>query len=882
MSAGRTGRTTRSPLAALLAALRISRRDALRSKGRSALIIAMIGLPVLVVTAFLTLAETADIDPREGLTAALGTADAHIRTAPARAPLRQDLVGRAWSSPGGDFEAPPPPPWTETEVAGLLETGTRLLPANEGTVEFRGPDGYDQADALETDLRDPLTAGMFRLLEGRFPASSQEVVVTAALRGQGLRRGAALAVTRQDRPVRIVGVVEHPHRIDWPQIVGFPGVLLLDRRDGSGTGWLADTPGPVVWETVRKLNAAGLLVHSRAAVQNPPAPEQLGLPSGRRLESVVAIGLTGTMIVLEVVLLAGPAFAVGLRRRRRELALLAAQGGSPGQLRTVVLADGLVLGGTAALLGLVLGVGGASLAALLEAGRLIGRAGPLDVPWGWVVGIAVLGTVSGLAAAVAPAVQAARQDPAAVLGGRRNRARERAGRPVLGTVLLVAGIAAAVFAVRFDAIWVLAAALLSQLGLIALTPRLVRAAAGLAGRLPLPFRLAARDASRHRIRTASAVAAVMTATAAFTAAGVAVSSDFAENRDSFQAFVPAGTLVVEGRDLDDAAWAKVREAVRERLPDAPLIEAAEVRDEAGRGMGIEVVPPSDSRRVFRGAELPVGDGRLLHLVQGRPDPVAGAAFAAGAAVVFDPGLLRDGRLTLELWPHGEGESRRVTVPAVAARAVNPEHAVVVLPVSALRAAGLQTAPRRLYVPPDGHRLGTEEEIRFRRDLAAVSAGKAGSYLELGFDGGYLAPQLWILLGAALVLVLGGTFVATGLAAADLRPDLATMAAVGAPPGIRRLVIAGQAGFIAGLGVLVGALAGVVTGIGVAWPMTTRTHDLAYLMETHGGMRPFPQGPPTVELPWLFLAAVVVGLPVLAAAVAALFARTKVTLTRRIA
>jgi putative ABC transport system permease protein len=551
----------------------------------------------------------------------------------------------------------------------------------------------------------------------------------------------------------------------------------------------------------------------------------------------------------------------------------------------VVLADGLVLGGGAALLGLVLGVGLAALSAALEAGRLIGRVGPLDVPWPWIAVVAVLGTASGLAAAVVPAVQAARQDAAAVLGGRRSEprgARDRAGRPVLGAILLVAGIAAAFLAVRFSEVWVFAAALLSQLGLIALTPRLVRAVAGLAGRLPLPFRLAARDASRHRVRTASAVAAVMTATAAFTAGGVAVSSNFAENRDSFQALVPVGTLVVEGRDLDDAAWAKVRKAVRERLPDAPLIEAAEVRDETGQSRGMDIVPPSGSRRVFRGAELPVGDGRLLHLVQGRPDPVAGAAFGSGRAVVFDPSLLRDGRLTIEAWPHGEGEPRRVTVPAVTARAANPKHAVVVLPVSALRTAGLQTAPRRLYVPPDGHGFGTEEETRFRRDLAAVSAGKAGAYLERGFDGGYLAPQLWLLLGAALVLVLGGTFVATGLAAADLRPDLATMAAVGAPPGMRRLVIAGQAVFIAGLGVLVGALAGVVTGIGAAWPMTTRTRELVYLMEGHGEALPLPQGPPTIELPWLFLAAVVVGLPVLAAAVAALFARTKVTLTRRIA
>ena len=200
----------------------------------------------------------------------------------------------------------------------------------------------------------------------------------------------------------------------------------------------------------------------------------------------MGIGLAGVMIVLEVTLLAGPAFAVGLRRRRRELALIAAQGGSPGHLRMIVFADGVVLGGGAALTGLALGVGLASLSALLEAGRLIGGVGPLDIPWVQVVAVALIGALSGLVAAVIPAVQAARQDVAAVLGGRRSEARDRAGRPVLGLALLIAGVAAAVFAIRFDVIWVFAAAVLTQFGLVALTPKLVKEAARPAARLPLP------------------------------------------------------------------------------------------------------------------------------------------------------------------------------------------------------------------------------------------------------------------------------------------------------------------------------------------------------------------------------------------------------------
>jgi putative ABC transport system permease protein len=65
---------------------------------------------------------------------------------------------------------------------------------------------------------------------------------------------------------------------------------------------------------------------------------------------VVVAGLA----LLEVVLLAGPAFAVSARRRQRQLALVAANGGTPAHVRRMVLADGVVLGLAGAVLGLVL------------------------------------------------------------------------------------------------------------------------------------------------------------------------------------------------------------------------------------------------------------------------------------------------------------------------------------------------------------------------------------------------------------------------------------------------------------------------------------------------------------------------------------------------
>ncbi|MFC7648251.1 hypothetical protein ACFQX6_53200 [Streptosporangium lutulentum] len=124
-------------------------------------------------------------------------------------------------------------------------------------------------------------------------------------------------------------MIEHPHQTDSSEIVALPGTLLLDRRDGHGAGWLADTAGPITWSDVQRLNAVGLLVTSRAVIEDPPAVDAMYRGS-TEVNELVGIGTAAVMIVLEVVLLAGPAFAVGIRRRRRELALIAAQGAPRG------------------------------------------------------------------------------------------------------------------------------------------------------------------------------------------------------------------------------------------------------------------------------------------------------------------------------------------------------------------------------------------------------------------------------------------------------------------------------------------------------------------------------------------------------------------------
>ena len=141
----------------------------------------------------------------------------------------------------------------------------------------------------------------------------------------------------------------------------------------------------------------------------------------------LAIGtLVAGLALLEIVLLAGPAFAVSARRRQRQLALVAANGGTPAHVRRIVLADGVVLG--------LVGAASASWSASSPRsppGRTSrtclahARAGGYRVFPIALIAIAALAVVTGLLAALVPAFITARQNVVASLAGRRGVTRSK-------------------------------------------------------------------------------------------------------------------------------------------------------------------------------------------------------------------------------------------------------------------------------------------------------------------------------------------------------------------------------------------------------------------------------------------------------------------------
>ena len=521
--------------------LRLAWREARRAPVRSALVLVMIALPVLAVT------WPTPSTPRPGSTASrggapAGAAEARVQLGPTSPVLQLPDPDLGSYQPGADGSEEPVTLARVRRVLGEVPA----VEVSRRPVGYVTDAGVGEAELLRTDLTAPLTAGLVELSAGRWPQTSREVVVNAAL----LERGPALdeVLTLDDgSTLQIVGAAESATTSSRPMVFGQLGAVA-PHDDGVPRSYLFGGD-PVSWAQVEELNAIGATVLSRAVLADPPptsalAPEVRLLLAGSDEAALTVLVLVVVMVLIEVVLLAGPAFAVGARRQARTLALMAAAGGSPGDARRVVLGSGVVLGLLGSASGVALGLVVARLLLPVFQGLSDARFGPFDVNALHLLAVTGFGLLSALLAAAVPAFTAARQDVVAVLGGRRGDTRTSRRSPVLGLVLVGAGVAGAAYGARGVArgeLFIAGSAIVLVLGMVLVVPVVVVAVAALARRLPLSLRFAARDAARHRTRTVPAVAAVAATVAGVVALGIATSSDEAQNVASYAPRAPLGT-----------------------------------------------------------------------------------------------------------------------------------------------------------------------------------------------------------------------------------------------------------------------------------------------------------------------------------------------------
>ena len=913
-------------------ALRLARRDIGRHRGRSALILILVVAPVLLIGALATGLSIGDVTVEESLPVRLGAAQAEIT--PSQSGQIEQLPDGLNPNPTGADALPfgdhrDGEPWTTAQLGAL--TGGRILTVEYPTLFATDGERLTRLRTLATPAADLADSGLARLTGGRWPRTADDVLVTE----QGLRKGLPadgalslrLADGTTDEPVRVVGTAAARDS----EFRAFD-VVTVDRTttDGGGDGgaWLLLRDRPVSWTEVRDWNGYGLVVISRAVVEDPPPrreqPPELVRAQDLNQGSYVAFLVLVTVgLLIETTLLAGPAFAVSAVRRRRTLAQVAANGADQAQLRRTVLAEALLLGAAGAVAGAVLGAVGGWLF-LTVYSRLEPHAspGPLDVPWPALLLLVVAATGAALVAAFVPARGASRIAIAEVLAGRERSRPVAPLAPAVGTALVLGAAATmATTVVVGDAgvlLWLRAiAAGVLVIGVLLLVPALLGALGRLAPRLPLTLRLPIRDATRQRARSASAVAAVVATVATLTILAVANASDDAHLRTTYASDRAPGHGYLTPERTDAPATATVTE-IRRQHPDWRVIERFGLGRYVDGGTNAEsevvaVVPPGCTPEVSLGiGEVSEADydrcvGRSADGVYGSMqavsrDVVAGStapgrvreALARGAVVLQDARPVVDGRITVAVGRTTGSPSDRV------------ERTFEVDAVVATRAelyAAAQLQPSDAAANPNGYTssssLGTLTGLLTTETAAALKLPTQLGYLEvvdpsgpiserdeaalnervlnqISVERGYessLGPLLTGLIGLAGALVLVAALVATALAQAEGRADTATLAALGGPPGLRRRLAAGQALVVAGLGSILGLAAGLLPGIAMALAFTTDGVD-PNTGEPYAGSG-------LVVVPWLPLVAVVVGVTLLAALLAATTVRRSPSLTRRL-
>ena len=511
--------------------------------------------------------------------------------------------------------------------------------------------------------------------------------------------------------------------------------------------------------------------------------------------------------------------------------------------------------------------------------------------------IVVVGALSAVAAALVPAQHAAQQDTIAALAGRRTTVRFPRRRPVIGLVVGAGGLLLAGYGMRASQggeMPVVLGTIVLAAGAILVMPALLGAVGRLGSVLPLSLRLAARDVARHRSRSASTMSAIMGAVIGVTALAIGSSSDHAQSRRDYVPKEPMGSLTVsfdgpfgpnsaERLSVTDRDADALAEQLGGLLPGHPVTVQY-----AGGGLtadgGYENVdllvpgcrPDQDNPCMWAMTLSNLSAYGLPMLIV---DP-AGEVLGRRLTAEQRDALTRGGVLVPDAAAIGVGGTARVrtgpydgTTDTDLPAAVMPElmatenDAVrLVAGLAATRETAtlldLTIAAHRIVAAPGEPSVSAERQATVDELVQGFVPG-AQVYVERGFTRSY-AP-LWLILAAlGGLIILAGTLTATALAMDDARPDLATLAAVGASPRVRRRQAMAQAALTGLVGAALGVAVGAVPGLAITWPLTAPS-----------------SGGHIVDVPWSLLGTVVLAVPLVAVVGAGLLTRSRLPMVRRI-
>jgi putative ABC transport system permease protein len=821
---------------------RMARRELRRHAGRSALIVALVGLPVAGLVAGFLLSRAATVSGEQRAAAVMGSATLRVDAAAPGARLDRRLL------PGG------------ARVLGFSATDG-LLRVGAGDVR--------PVELSDLPLGDPLAAGMLRLDSGRLPRGQGEVAVsTEVARELGTSAGGALRLVRPERTLRITGTLVVPLDVHAWVVVTGQGALGPDAR----RSWLvALPPGTTAGNGLS--SGGGLAVTTRNSAARG-LPETRGAGAALNLVPVIA-GLA----LMIAALVAAAAFATGMRRELRGLGLLAAAGADVRQLRRSVLARGATLGLAGGLAGAALGTV-AAVAVHPSLDRIVGHLPrPLELAALPLLGSAATAVLAGTAAALLPARLAGRVAPLDALHARVPVGPPARRGPRLGLLSIGLGCALAAAGAlprvvnRSSGLGVglalLGLALLLG-GFVACSAALVGAVGPLARHLPLAGRVATRQTARNRLRTGPAVAAITVALAIPILISSVLLTTRADERTRWRPALADDQLQIQpidavDREPDAAAVRAVLAAVPGSVA-APLRFALLADEGGGRpgpkrvgGRQPQIEVDVTLRALVPEAEEPgalfVGGDELLSALGAQG---AAAELAAGNVVGVGAGTVDHGRVAVHPadFRNGEvgavGDPRATLVPAVE---------VDGRPVLAtLRYAIGEAGARRLGL--ESATLGTLVRAPHAITPAELRAARAAlaAYPDLTITAGAGTPPqsvstslLALMFGVSAAVALAVVAAMLGLTQAESVPEHRTLAAVGAAPALLRRTAGASAGLLALLGGLLAVPAALLPLLAI-YAASPAAAPLA--------------------VPWLGLAANLLIVPLLAAGGAAALTSTK--------
>jgi putative ABC transport system permease protein len=725
---------------------------------------------------------------------------------PVTTPIPAEVVGKVAAVPG-----------VQSAIGAVIADGARVVGRDGKVIGSAGPPRFGVGWRGEV--------GFVELRTGRGPQAPGEVAISAGLAKQGdLKVGDAIGVlTLQPKQTfTLVGIFGYTGgrdslgaetRVAFTEPVaqrlllgkqGVYSVINVQAQEGVSPAKLRDT--------IQATLGGGYVVRTR---QQVAADQATDVEAFLGFIRAFLLGFAGVALFVGVFLILNT-FSILVAQRTRELALLRSLGASRGQVLRSVLVEAAVVGLLAATLGLVAGIGVATLLRTVmqaQSGLTLPDA-RFTLPAAAVVASYLVGVLVTVVAALLPALRASRVPPIAALRDAATPDKPLTGLIIAGTVpalVGVAGVGAALFGDLGDATLptLLGGVLLAFVGVAMLTPAISRPAVALLGRVfawSMPGKLGRHNAARNPRRTAITAAALMVGIALVTGVSVLASSLEASLKGVVRQSL-AAELIISG-DLGGRSSPTYDPAVIDQAKQLPgVAQAVAVHTDVAQ-LG------SDTTDVAAGDVAAMADVFRLRATAGQL-----RALQPGELVV-DDGFATERNLavgsTVQLTTQRGGRQPYTVVGVFQRSRLVPGPLLLSIQDATARFRSPQATFGYLRLQQGADAAAIQQQVNaLLQDNPEVGVRTQSDFLaQLTSQVDTAVVMLYILLGLSILIAVLGIINTLALSILERTRELGLLRAVGMARSQVTQLVAVESVVIATFGALLGVLVGSALGTAV--------------------------------------------------------------------